>query len=162
MAGHEDWDGNKYLVAGPAALLKKPGGGSRRKATSPAAAAPRTNSRLARLRLQAQGRSDMELWRIGAALLTLFALGACQSVAPPQAQVAQSNPPLPPPPPAPLPSVSIERLSEITRVLASDEFQGRSMGTVGEDRTIAYLSSNIRPPGSSQAARMAGGRRPCR
>ena len=37
------------------------------------------------------------------------------------------------------PRASGERLSEISRVLASDEFQGRSMGTIGEEKTIAYL-----------------------
>jgi Zn-dependent M28 family amino/carboxypeptidase len=32
----------------------------------------------------------------------------------------------------------------MTRVLASDEFQGRSMGTVGEERTVAYLIEQFR------------------
>ncbi|HUP68009.1 MAG TPA: peptidase M20, partial [Sphingomicrobium sp.] len=35
--------------------------------------------------------------------------------------------------------ISTERMSEITRVLASDDFQGRSMGTVGEEKTLTYL-----------------------
>src|SRR5512139_406415 len=48
---------------------------------------------------------------------------------------------------APAPRVSVERLSEITRVLASDEFQGRSMGTDGEERTIAYLTGQFRAAG---------------
>ncbi|MDQ3482627.1 MAG: M28 family peptidase [Pseudomonadota bacterium] len=73
-------------------------------------------------------------------------------MSPPQAQVAQSypdglaDPPLAPDPPPP-PTVSIERLSEITRVLASDAFQGRSMGTAGEDRTIAYLIEQYKAAG---------------
>ena len=41
--------------------------------------------------------------------------------------------------PAPVPHVSTQRMSEITRVLASDEFQGRAPGTPGEEKTIAYL-----------------------
>ena len=36
-------------------------------------------------------------------------------------------------------AISAERMSEITRVLASDDFQGRSMGGVGEEKTISYL-----------------------
>jgi Zn-dependent M28 family amino/carboxypeptidase len=35
--------------------------------------------------------------------------------------------------------VSTERMSEFTRVMASDEFQGRAPGTAGEDKTIPYL-----------------------
>ena len=35
--------------------------------------------------------------------------------------------------------ISAERLSNVTQVLASDEFEGRAPGTPGEDRTIAYL-----------------------
>jgi Zn-dependent M28 family amino/carboxypeptidase len=45
------------------------------------------------------------------------------------------------------PAVSTERMSEITRVLASDEFQGRSMGTPGEERTVAYLIDQFRAAG---------------
>ena len=61
-----------------------------------------------------------------------------------------------PPPPVPAvepvqqvaaPGISAERMSEITRVLASDEFQGRSMGTPGEDKTVAYLTEQFRAAG---------------
>jgi Zn-dependent M28 family amino/carboxypeptidase len=38
-------------------------------------------------------------------------------------------------------------MSEITRTLASDEFQGRSMGTAGEERTIAYLVEQFQAAG---------------
>ena len=38
-------------------------------------------------------------------------------------------------------------MSEITRVLASDEFQGRSMGTAGEEKTVAYLIEQFRDAG---------------
>ena len=89
-------------------------------------------------------------WRMCAALLPLLALGSCETTAPPPAADASypqglADPPLPPPPPPP--SVSMERMSEITRVLASDEFQGRSMGTVGEERTVAYLIEQFRAAG---------------
>jgi Zn-dependent M28 family amino/carboxypeptidase len=35
--------------------------------------------------------------------------------------------------------IDTDRLSEIVRVMASDEFEGRAPGTAGEDRTVAYL-----------------------
>jgi Zn-dependent M28 family amino/carboxypeptidase len=44
-------------------------------------------------------------------------------------------------------AISTQRMSEITRVLASDEFQGRSMGTVGEERTVAYLIEQFKAAG---------------
>ena len=45
------------------------------------------------------------------------------------------------------PRVSTERMSEMTRVLASDDFEGRSMGTRGEERTVAYLVKQFRAAG---------------
>ena len=53
----------------------------------------------------------------------------------------------PPEIPGPASQISAERMSEITRVLASDEFQGRSMGTVGEEKTVAYLTEQFRAAG---------------
>lgn len=41
-------------------------------------------------------------------------------------------------------SVDPKRLSEIVRVLASDEFQGRAPGTAGETKTIDYLVETFR------------------
>jgi Zn-dependent M28 family amino/carboxypeptidase len=38
-------------------------------------------------------------------------------------------------------------MSEMTRVLASDEFQGRSMGTRGEELTVPYLVEQFRKAG---------------
>lgn len=43
--------------------------------------------------------------------------------------------------------ISTERLSEITRTLASEPFQGRAMATVGEERTIAYLIEQFEAAG---------------
>ena len=43
--------------------------------------------------------------------------------------------------------ISTERMSEMTRVLASDAFEGRSMGTRGEERTVAYLIEQFRAAG---------------
>src|SRR5690349_10011129 len=76
------------------------------------------------------------------------AAAACATPNPPPANKllpADHNGPPEIPPPAML--ISAERMSEITRVLASDEFQGRSMGTVGEDKTIAYLTEQFRAAG---------------
>jgi Zn-dependent M28 family amino/carboxypeptidase len=43
--------------------------------------------------------------------------------------------------------VSMERMSEITRVLASDEFQGRAPGTPGEQKTVPYLIEQFKAAG---------------
>jgi Zn-dependent M28 family amino/carboxypeptidase len=43
--------------------------------------------------------------------------------------------------------ISTKRMSDMTRVLASDEFQGRSMGTPGEERTVPYLIEQFRKAG---------------
>ena len=81
----------------------------------------------------------MRLGLLGTALLPL-AMSACQTenVAPVVESADLHGPPVKPAPVA-VPDISTERMSEITRVLASDEFEGRSMGTLGEDRTVAYL-----------------------
>jgi Zn-dependent M28 family amino/carboxypeptidase len=44
-------------------------------------------------------------------------------------------------------SVSAARILAHTRVLASDEFEGRSPGTPGEDKTVAYLEREFRALG---------------
>jgi Zn-dependent M28 family amino/carboxypeptidase len=53
-------------------------------------------------------------------------------------------------------AVDPKRLSEIVRVLASDEFEGRAPGTEGETRTIGYLVETFRglglEPGGAQGA----------
>ncbi|MEZ5743169.1 MAG: M28 family metallopeptidase [Sphingomonadaceae bacterium] len=40
---------------------------------------------------------------------------------------------------APMPEISVETMREVTRVLSSDEFEGRYPGTAGEEKTLAYL-----------------------
>lgn len=44
-------------------------------------------------------------------------------------------------------AVDPQRLSEITRALASDEFEGRAPGTPGETRTVAYLVEQFKAAG---------------
>ena len=45
------------------------------------------------------------------------------------------------------PQLSEATLREVTTRLASDEFEGRSPGTIGEERTIAYLIEQFRAAG---------------
>jgi Zn-dependent M28 family amino/carboxypeptidase len=49
--------------------------------------------------------------------------------------------------PVPTSHVNTQRMSEITRVLASDEFQGRAPGTAGEQKTIPYLIEQFKAAG---------------
>jgi Zn-dependent M28 family amino/carboxypeptidase len=57
------------------------------------------------------------------------------------------------PPPA---HVSTQRMSDVSRVLASDEFQGRAPGTLGEDKTIPYLIEQFKAAGLEPAGENGG------
>src|SRR6185312_13490309 len=52
--------------------------------------------------------------------------------------------------------VDMERMSDITKVLASDEFQGRAPGTPGEDKTIPYLIAQFKAAGLEPAGENGG------
>ncbi len=56
----------------------------------------------------------------------------------------------------PAPRVNMQRMSDITRVLASDEFQGRAPGTPGEDKTIPYLIEQFKAAGLEPAGENGG------
>ena len=71
--------------------------------------------------------------RVTVALMSLFALGAAQPA-----------------------HVDMERMSYITKVLASDEFQGRAPGTPGEDKTIPYLIAQFKAAGLEPAGENGG------
>jgi Zn-dependent M28 family amino/carboxypeptidase len=92
----------------------------------------------------------MNLWRMLAALLPIALAAGC-ATAPAAYAPAQpsglADPPLPPPPPPPPAQIDMQRISEITRVLASDEFQGRAPGTPGEAKTIPYLIQQFQAAG---------------
>ncbi|RIV83481.1 peptidase M28 [Aurantiacibacter xanthus] len=45
------------------------------------------------------------------------------------------------------PPVPVDTLKEVTRVLSSDEFEGRAPGTPGEEKTIAYLEEQFAAAG---------------
>src|SRR4029079_19530917 len=94
----------------------------------------------------------MKIWRTGSALLTLV-LGACASAPPPLFPADHNGPPEIP---APVVQISPERMSEITRVLASDEFQGRSMGGPGEEKTVAYLTEQFKAAGREPGGENGG------
>lgn len=46
-----------------------------------------------------------------------------------------------------VPEISIDRMKEAVRVLSSDEFEGRAPGTVGEEKTAAYLVEQFKAAG---------------
>ena len=71
----------------------------------------------------------------------IAALGACLAVAaaPPAVQ-----------------HVDMQRMSDIARTLASDEFQGRAPGTAGEDKTISYLIQQLKAAGLEPAGENGG------
>ena len=81
--------------------------------------------------------------KIVSAVSSVCLLAGCATTPPPPAPIEQPAAPAA----APAPSISMERMSELTRVLASDEFQGRSMGPVGEEKTVAYLIEQFRAAG---------------
>ena len=58
--------------------------------------------------------------------------------------------------PVPTPHVNTQRMSEITRVLASDAFQGRAPGTTGEEKTIPYLIEQFKAAGLEPAGENGG------
>ena len=87
----------------------------------------------------------MKLWQAialvgGCAII----IGCARAGPPPAATVPGHVTPAdlygPPEKPAPVVTgISAQRMSDITRVLASDAFEGRSMGGTGEERTVATL-----------------------
>src|SRR5437763_15557311 len=52
--------------------------------------------------------------------------------------------------------VDMKRMSDITRVLASDAFQGRAPGTPGENKTIPYLIEQFKAAGLEPAGENGG------
>jgi Zn-dependent M28 family amino/carboxypeptidase len=73
------------------------------------------------------------------AALAAFVLSACASTSGGEAGRYSSGP------------IDPNRLSLITRTLASDEFEGRGPGTPGEAKTIAYLSQQFQSLGLEPA-----------
>jgi Zn-dependent M28 family amino/carboxypeptidase len=80
-------------------------------------------------------------------LLALLCLAGLTAAAPPAADPAA---------PASWAPIDPARLSEVTRVLASDEYQGRAPGTAGETRTITYLIERFRALGLEPGGERGG------
>ena len=101
-------------------------------------------------------------WKLAAACLALTMVAGCATSEPPPAMLpADHNGPPEKPAPAVNPSgISAERMSEITRVLASDEYQGRSMGGPGEEKSIAYLIEQFRTAGLEPGGENGGWTQP--
>ena len=57
---------------------------------------------------------------------------------------------------APPAHVDMQRMSDVTRTLASDAFQGRAPGTAGEDKTIPYLIEQFKAAGLEPAGERGG------
>jgi Zn-dependent M28 family amino/carboxypeptidase len=57
---------------------------------------------------------------------------------------------------APAPRADTQRMSEVTRTLASDAFQGRAPGTAGEEKTIPYLIEQFMAAGLEPAGEDGG------
>ena len=93
------------------------------------------------------------------ALLSLL-VAACATTARPELRPADHNgpPELPAAMSRPPASGEIitERMSEITRVLASDEFQGRAPGTAGEEKAVSYLIQQFHMAGLEPAGENGG------
>ncbi len=85
--------------------------------------------------------------RLTAALLCVAAAGCSES----KPQPAAEAPPLPPVsqhvPIGQLPAIDIDAVLAHTKVLSSDEFEGRAPGTAGEERTVAFLVDQFKKVG---------------
>src|SRR5579875_2533456 len=57
---------------------------------------------------------------------------------------------------ATLPAINLQRMSEVSRTLASDEFQGRAPGTIGEELTIPFLIDQFKAAGLEPAGENGG------
>jgi Zn-dependent M28 family amino/carboxypeptidase len=85
-----------------------------------------------------------------AVLLTAVALSACGNSPPPPRAEAPA-PPVSPAQKVPigqLPDVDVTAVLAHTKVLSSDEFQGRAPGSPGEDKSVAYLVDQFKKVGA--------------
>lgn len=76
----------------------------------------------------------------GAVLAAALALGGCEALTGPE-QSALDIPEIAPG------DISEETMREVTRVLSGDDFEGRMPGTVGEEKTLAYLIERFKAAG---------------
>ena len=92
----------------------------------------------------------MKFWLAVAAIGCGVSIMGCTQTVPPRSEAAilpadHNGPPKIPPPVEQ--AISAQRMSDLTRVLASDAFEGRSMGGTGEERTVAILIQEFQAAG---------------
>src|SRR5438874_12985082 len=76
-------------------------------------------------------------------LIALVAIAACGSQPPtPQVSVTAKQTPI-----GQLPDIDIDAVLAHTKVLSSDEFEGRAPGTKGEELTVRYLVDEFKKIG---------------
>src|SRR2546426_1095031 len=76
-------------------------------------------------------------------LIALVAIAACGSQPPtPQVSVTAKQTPI-----GQLPDIDIDAVLAHTKVLSSDEYEGRAPGTKGEELTVAYLTDQFKKAG---------------
>src|SRR5213594_2029258 len=76
-------------------------------------------------------------------LIALVAIAACGSQPPaPQVSVTAKQTPI-----GQLPDIDIDAVLAHTKVLSSDEYEGRAPGTKGEERTVSYLVDQFKKLG---------------
>lgn len=76
------------------------------------------------------------------AATAVLALTACNvAVSEPEGDAALDIPEIE------VPAISIETMKEATRILSSDEFEGRLPGTAGEEKTVAYIAEQFEKAG---------------
>ncbi len=90
----------------------------------------------------------MPIWKPIRTLFTICTLGVALAACAVSGEERRS--------PVGLPAIDTDRISEITRTLASDEFEGRAPGTAGEERTIAYLVEQLEAAGLEPAGENGG------
>ena len=83
------------------------------------------------------------------ALAAATALAGCATTTMPAAETAAATPPPPVTPAMEYGQLSEATMKDVTRVLASDEFEGRAPGTAGEEKTVAYLIERFQAAGLS-------------
>ncbi|QNM84014.1 M20/M25/M40 family metallo-hydrolase [Sphingomonas sabuli] len=95
-------------------------------------------------------------------LIPIIAVAGCATAPVPSAPPADVYPagdpyaPKAPPPPVPAAEITTERMSEITRVLASDEMLGRAPGGPAEQKTVDYLIAQFQGAGLEPAGENGG------
>ncbi len=90
----------------------------------------------------------MRTARYACVLGVVLAASACSEQRQPPPAAIPAAPPAQQIPIGQLPQVDVNAVLAHTKVLSSDEFEGRAPGTVGEERTVAYLVDQFKKAGA--------------